>query len=106
MKWYVNTSQSIKTIDFRDMWRGYKYLVIIEHNSSHSVTTLTNDGFLNIKLPKMLSFIADKKGHTKYIRSYKHMFNDGSWAWRVRWVLNKRHEEKQKDIQTGIVPRQ
>ena len=92
LSWYMGT-KDIKTIDFRYMWEGYKYLVILEHKKSHSVTTLTRDGFLNITLPKSFKFTPNRKGQMKYVRSYKHVLLDGLYERRLRWVFNTRKSE-------------
>src|SRR5436190_15124736 len=92
LSWYMGT-KDIKTIDFRYMWEGYKYLVILEHKKPHSVTTLTRDGFLNITLPKSFKFTPNRKGQMKYVRSYKHVLLDGLYERRLRWVFNTRKSE-------------
>src|SRR5436190_1965026 len=92
LSWYMGT-KDIKTIDFRYMWEGYKYLVILEHTKPHSVTTLTRDGFLNITLPKCFKFTPNRKGQMKYVRSYKHVLLDGLYERRLRWVFNTRKSE-------------
>ena len=84
-------STNIKIIDFRNMWEGFKYLVILEHKKPHSVTTLTSDGFLQIMLPKTFDFIPDRKGQMKFVRSYKHIVEDGLYTRRLHWVFNTRH---------------
>ena len=92
LSWYMGT-KDIKTIDFRYMWEGYKYLVILEHTKPHMVTTLTRDGFLNITLPKCFKFTPNRKGQMKYVRSYKHVLLDGLYERRLRWVFNTRKSE-------------